>query len=620
MASQERSVLVLYGSETGNAQDIAEELGRLCQRLHFESHVEELDAMDLNALLHHQLVIFVISTTGQGDMPHNSLLFWKKLLRKKLPPNCLSRLKYTCFGLGDSTYLKFNWAARKLVRRLNQLGAATFVDPYEADEQFPDGIDGSFVRWAEDLKKHILGHYPPPAGLEPIPDDTILPPRWSLGPALDILLEKTQEIDLSSLSMNQSNGTPIEPNLPPPGLLPIPSGWTATLANNERLTPQEHWQDVRLASFDIPAHLSGERVRCVPGDCLTLYPKNFPHDVQKLIDLMDWNSIADRPLDLSACPSLPHNLYASTSCTLRDLLLNNIDITAIPRRSFLKNMSYFSSDEYHRERLLEFNMPEYMDEYFDYATRSRRSIIEVLDEFTSVKIPAERLLDVFPLIRGRDFSIANGGTTAIHPSKEGSTRVDLLVAMVKYRTVLRKPREGLCSRYLASLLPGATLRVSYKPVLSPIHGAANAQRPLIAMATGTGVAPVRCLVHERLTHPSPAPMVVFFGNRNRAADYFFEDEWRALSEDAARKNSQLLVFTAFSRDQREKVYVQDLVRREAPRLEQLIPLKAIFAVCGGSTKMADACKRAVFDPFTENGDEEARKEMLGAITWWQEIW
>ncbi|KAL7809897.1 sulfite reductase flavoprotein alpha-component [Trichoderma aethiopicum] len=626
MASRERSVLVLYGSETGNAQDLAEELGRLCQRLHFESHVDELDATDLNALLQHQLVIFVISTTGQGDMPHNSLVFWKKLLRKKLPPNCLSRLKYTCFGLGDSTYLKFNWAARKLVRRLDQLGAAAFIDPYEADEQFPDGIDGSFVRWAEGLKKHILEHYPPPSGLEPIPDDTILPPRWSLAPALDPVLKKIQELDLSSLRISHTNGAPTVPNLPPDGLLPIPAGWTATLTKNERLTPQEHWQDVRLVSFDIPALPSGHRLRPVPGDCLTLYPKNFPNDVQKLIDLMEWNNIADSPLDLTTCKSLPRNLYSPESCTLRDLLLNNIDITAIPRRSFLKNMSYFTSDEYHRQRLLEFNMPEYIDEYFDYATRSRRSIIEVLDEFTSVKIPAERLLDVFPLIRGRDFSIANGGATVTQAASSqddaaaATTRVDLLVAMVKYRTVLRKPREGLCSRYLASLAPGSALRVSHKPVLSPIHGAANAQRPLVAMATGTGVAPVRCLVHERLTHPSPAPMVIFFGNRNRAADFFFEDEWRALAQDAAEKGSELLVFTAFSRDQRDKVYVQDLVRREAARLEELIPQRAIFAVCGGSTKMADACKRAVFEPFTESGDEAVRKEMLAGITWWQEIW
>lgn len=62
-----------------------------------------------NALLQHSFVVFVISTTGQGDMPHNSLVFWKRLLRKKLPPGCLSTLKYTTFGLGDSTYVKYEY-------------------------------------------------------------------------------------------------------------------------------------------------------------------------------------------------------------------------------------------------------------------------------------------------------------------------------------------------------------------------------------------------------------------------------------------------------------------------------------------------------------------------------
>ena len=60
-----------------------------------------------SALLQFQLVMFVISTTGQGDMPHDSLVFWKKLLRKRLPHDCLSELRYTYFGLGDSTYVKY---------------------------------------------------------------------------------------------------------------------------------------------------------------------------------------------------------------------------------------------------------------------------------------------------------------------------------------------------------------------------------------------------------------------------------------------------------------------------------------------------------------------------------
>ncbi len=59
-----------------------------------------------NAVLWHELVVFVIATTGQGDMPQNALSFWKSLLRKKLPPACLSQLRFTTFGLGDSTYPK----------------------------------------------------------------------------------------------------------------------------------------------------------------------------------------------------------------------------------------------------------------------------------------------------------------------------------------------------------------------------------------------------------------------------------------------------------------------------------------------------------------------------------
>lgn len=328
---------------------------------------------------------------------------------------------------------------------------------------------------------------------------------------------------------------------------------------------------------------------------------------------MGWEDIADEPLDLSACKPLPRNLYSVSPCTLRDLLINNIDMTAIPRRSFLKSMSYFSTDPNHKERLLEFTKTEYLDEYFDYATRPRRSILEVLEEFTSVKIPAERLFDIFPLIRGRDFSIANGGHRLKHPTLAGVTRIELLVALVKYRTVLRRPRQGLCSRYLENLPTNSVLSVSHKPVLSPIHGLQNAQRPLVAIATGTGIAPIRALIQERSTHASSAPNLVFFGNRNRNADYFFHDEWEA-------GHGAPELFLAFSRDQRAKIYVQDLLRQQAKRLEELIPQQAIFSVCGGSTKMAESAKRAVFDPFIEGGDEVVRKKALASLTWWQEIW
>lgn len=419
-------------------------------------------------------------------------------------------------------------------------------------------------------------------------------------------------LDLSQKAQEQQEpplGAATE--VPPLESTPVQHSWKATLTGKKRLTPESHWQDVQLLSFDIPTSLNGQRLECKPGDCLTVYPKNFPTDVQRLIDVMEWSNIADAKLNVSMCESLPRGLQHLSEATLRDLLLHYIDFTAVPRRSFLKSMSYFASDPDHKERLLEFTMTDYIDEYFDYATRSRRSIIEVLEEFHSVKIPPERLLDIFPLIRGRDFSIANGGTKLDHPIDASVTRVELLVAMVKYRTVLRKPRQGLCSRYLTALPAASTVYVTHKAVTTPIHGAKNAARPLLAMATGTGLAPVRALLHERQTHASSGPAMLFFGNRNRAADYFFEDEWPELN---------ISVSTAFSRDQREKIYVQDLLKKDTESVEKVIGAKGIFAVCGGSSKMAEACKRAVTDPFIDGDDEEARRKILEDVTWWQEIW
>ncbi|RDA95132.1 hypothetical protein CP533_1865 [Ophiocordyceps camponoti-saundersi (nom. inval.)] len=626
MAVPDRSILLLYGSETGNAQDLAEELGRLCQRLRFQSLVQELNAVDLPALVSHRLVIFVVSTFGQGDLPRNALVFWRKLLRKKLPPECLSQLSFTCFGLGDSTYVNFNWAARKLVRRLQQLGATTFFDPCEADEQFPEGIDGSFVRWADELRGHLLEHHPHPHGLPPLPDDENLPPRWSLEPALSRAEEK-----------GGGGGGGGDASIEPPlqeDLISIPDGWKATLVDSKRMTPDAHWQDVRLLSFDIANRGPGQRLHCNPGDCLTIYPKNPIEEADKLIALMGWESVADMALDLSLCQALPPGLVVPSPppCTLRDLLIQSIDLAAVPRRSFLRAISYYSSEPDHRDRLVELTTTEFLDDYFDYATRCRRSILEVLVDFRSVRVPPHRLLDVFPLIRGRDFSIANhddssrdtdqGESHDNNNNTNNTTRVELLVAMVRYRTILRKPREGLCSRYLAHLSPPRRLTVSHRPASSPVHGAEASSRPLIAMATGTGIAPVRSLILERLSHhlhqkSKPGQTMLFFGNRSRESDFFFSDEWRSLSRE-----DNLLLFTAFSRDQPEKVYVQHLVRREADLIAALVrTADPIFLVCGGSSKMADACRAAVLDAVVgADADDDVRGARLRTLTWWQEIW
>jgi sulfite reductase alpha subunit-like flavoprotein len=84
-------------------------------------------------------LIVSISTTGQGDVPRNGQAFWKKLLRKKLPPTLLSGVRFGIYGLGDTSYPNFNYAALKLSKRLTQLGATELLPIGAADEQHPEG-------------------------------------------------------------------------------------------------------------------------------------------------------------------------------------------------------------------------------------------------------------------------------------------------------------------------------------------------------------------------------------------------------------------------------------------------------------------------------------------------
>lgn len=117
-----RSLLVLFGSQTGTAQEVAERVGREATRLHFSVVVSAMDSFPLPNLPTAPLVVYVVSTTGQGEEPDNMRKAWKFLLRRSLPPTSLQDQAFGVLGLGDSSYPKFNHVAKKLSRRLAQLG------------------------------------------------------------------------------------------------------------------------------------------------------------------------------------------------------------------------------------------------------------------------------------------------------------------------------------------------------------------------------------------------------------------------------------------------------------------------------------------------------------------
>lgn len=426
----------------------------------------------------------------------------------------------------------------------------------------------------------------------------------------------------STSSFYQCSGPHSTSMLPSTDNFAIPGTLRAGLTKNSRLTPLTHWQDVRHLNL-----VTSSEVNYAPGDTLTIFPNNFDEDVDHFLSLMDWASIADEPVhfkptnsinDSQAYPPPPvQNLPSYPKLTLRSLLLNRLDITAIPRRSFFSLIAHFTDDQMHKERLLEFTNPEYVDELYDYTTRPRRSILEVLQEFESVKIPWQWIGSVLPILRGRQFSIASGGEQK--KSENGGTKFELLVAIVKYRTVIKKIREGVCTRYLAALSEGSQINVLLQKGGLNITKA-EAKRPVVMIGPGTGVAPMRSLIWERLawakqikdqyqnnrydaangSSSSIGESVLFFGCRTREADSFYQAEWEELEEKTG-----LRVFTAFSRDQKQKIYVQDLVREQAGLVYRLLHEQSgLVYICGSSGRMPQAVREALIEVFQRGAPME----------------
>ena len=352
-----------------------------------------------------------------------------------------------------------------------------------------------------------------------------------------------------------------------------------------------------------------------PGDVLVVHPENPPGEVDQLIDLMGWRDVADLPITFRPNPRCPSSAFclprpsfdgpAESHLTLRALLANHLDLNAVPRRSFFNLLRHFTNDEFQKSRLIEFTQPEYLDELYDYTTRPRRSVLEVLQEFDTAKIPYEWAAVVLPELHGRQFSIASGGE--LKRSTAGSTVFELLVAIVEYQTVIRKTRRGVCTRYLARLPEGTELQVSLERRGMSFQNDQTKMPPLILIGPGTGIAPIRSLIWERRARQGAEiysselnpkskqkdlePLdeeVLFFGCRNENADFFFRDEWATL-----QRESGLHVFPAFSRDQKQKIYVQDVIRSQAARVWRLLENDAMVYVCGSSGKMPQAVREAL---------------------------
>lgn len=563
-----RKLWVIFASQTGTAQDVAESLERDARRRLFDTRLCAGEEVQVEDLIEAPLVLFVCSTTGQGEMPDNMKPLWRFLLRKDLPGDLLENMRFAVFGIGSTLYPKFNWSSKKLYRRLLQLGARPIHVRGEADEQDPEGIDARLIPWLQELWSILLINYPLPKGCSVYPDTFLLPPSFSI---------RLKPESLASVySVCRKNVI------------------TVTVSQNIRITSQDHWQDVRHLILDI----HDKSVVYHPGDSAILYPSNFPEDVETFLTYMHWSEIADTPLSISSNRTYKNALIPSES-TLRFLFTNILDILSVPRRSFFEFLVHFTNNKDFIEKFSYFCSAEGQEDLYNYINRPRRTILEVIQDFSPLNIPLDYIFDVFPIICGRKFSIASS-------LKTNPNQIHLCVAIVKYKTILRKFRYGVCTRWISALPIGFEMQIALSP--GSLKKLESSSIPVVMVGPGTGISLFRSLIQERVFE-GRKDNVLFFGCRSQYKDFFFKDEWMEYC-----KNNSLILFTAFSRDQDEKIYVQHVMEEQSKVLfDYLYNRRGVLYISGRSRFMPEAVKQSFFNALMKEGKltiEESKSWLL----------
>ncbi len=305
------------------------------------------------------------------------------------------------------------------------------------------------------------------------------------------------------------------------------------------------------------------------GDALGVYPLNSANVVDEII--------ANLPFKASDVPA-PDGGEVS----LRDALIHHYDIGSL-NKSILQKWQAKSGSPFLRSLVAADDKKAYDD--FCWG----RDLIDLVIDHPADFTDAEEFVSVLKKLQPRLYSIAS--SPRAHPGE-----VHLCVGIVRYQTFGRK-RGGICSTFLADRLTSDQTPRVYVHSNNAFRLPTDAATDVIMVGPGTGIAPFRAFLEDRKTTAAAGRNWLFFGNPHRASDYLYQDELEAFQADGTLAKLDL----AWSRDQKEKLYVQHLMLQNGAELWSWLQNGAAFYVCGDASRMAKDVDQALLQIASEHG-------------------
>jgi cytochrome P450/NADPH-cytochrome P450 reductase len=566
-------LLVLYGSNLGTAEELATRVADLAEVNGFATRLAPLD--DFVGKLPEQGGVLIFCASYNGVAPDNATQF-VKWLGSDLPKAAFAKTRYALFGCGNS-----DWAAtyqsipRFIDEQLTAHGAVSVYARGEGDAR--SDLDGQFESWFTKLAPVATKEFGVESNFSRSADDE---PLYRIEPVAPTAVNAVVALG---------------------GAAPIKVLVSTELQNKTGANASD--RSTRHIEVQLPPDMT-YRV----GDHLSVVPRNDP----ALVD-----SVARRfgflPADqirLQVAEGRRAQLPLGDAVSVGRLLTDFVELQQVATRKQIQIMSEQTRCPVTKPKLLAYvgDDTASAERYRSDILSKRKSVFDLLEEHPACELPFHAYLEMLSLLAPRYYSISSS------PSGDAS-RCSVTVAVVEAPASSgRGIYKGICSNYLAGRRIGETVHATIRETRAGFRLPDDPMVPIIMVGPGTGLAPFRGFLQERAarkaTGAALGPAMLFFGCRHPEQDYLYADELKAFAADGITE-----LYTAFSRGDGPKTYVQNLVAAQQDRVWSLIEQGAIIYVCGDGGKMEPDVKAALVAIYRErNGaDAEAGQRWIDGL-------
>jgi len=576
-------IKIFFGSQTGTAEEFSRKLASEAKRYKFDPIVTDLEEYDFEELATEKFVMFVVATYGEGEPTDNAREFMQQLIDPSHPSDLLSAVQFTVFGLGNKTYEHYNAVARQVDTRLEELGAQRIFKRGEGDDDA--SLEDDFAAWKKELWPALCTHF----GLEaPVEAANVLDERrWKIEyySADSSQVANAKQTTPRHLACKKGTGTGTDLNNP----------YLAKILVNRELHSAQSDRSCRHIEIELIPSIKYE-----PGDHLGVFPENHPSVVEAAAQRLG--------VDLDSYFTLFNTKDSKIvigPCTVRQALTQWCDLTNPPRKGVIKVLAALATSPEEKQRLELLSDDEKHEPYGKYIKEDMRNVIELLEEFPSVKIPFDHFVEIVPRLAPRYYSISSS-------LKENPNRVHITSVVVEFIKPTKRRHIGVCTNWLLKQIPseGHFPQVPIYVRRSTFHLPKQLKVPLVMIGPGTGLAPFRGFIQERSflekVEGVKSENLLFFGCRHPNIDFIYKDELLAMHNDGL-----IQLYAAFSRETANKVYVQHKMSEAKKAIwEALSDKGGFFYICGDARQMAKDVHQTLQQIIMECGgktSEEAEK-------------